>query len=846
MPTLLDKGELKYPDLPDVVPIDYVYDRIKFMMEAPGSEENPFADKVLILEAKTASGKSVTVPPVATAITKTVNLISHRKVICTQPKILTTISIPTTDIHNSPHFKKYDGIVFKLGENLGLQTSTYSEPIQGSGLMYVVLQVLMAQLINNPESVLKKYSAIIVDEAHERSKEFDRTIMMIKQLYLKYAGANNMPVLIFMSATFDYLKYANFFNVGMENVVRVSGASNPIDDRWPSTSVGDYIVESTKKAKSCILEDVREIVAEYVKPKMSTPEIESENRILIFMVGTGEIRTLLKSLLNWEDINDIDENTKLLEMKNKSRDDDIEILNFILEVDGNAIDFALQILPFDGQAVKASTKAYMKAIGGEERRNVKLYYMAQILVATNVAETGLSLDRLRYVIDGGWSKSAEFNPRVNVSDFLVTKPAAQSQITQRRGRVGRKKPGVFCPLYTKEVFDSLQKIQQPDIIISDPTAILLAYASIYGNLDVSAVGAPDTPNVIESRMLDVPSRAGADYSLKKLQMLGFIDTSGNITETGKIASRISACSPEDIGMILAGVAWDVCVDDLILISITLDGVYGKDSIFGWNPAEADKLRKISSAKKGSDISYKQMTEAREKLKKKDPNVQEWEKILSVVFNTTESNLYYKYRLICCDGFLDGLMVYRAFQLKHNEFKIKNMPREEIVKNLKSWCAGAFINYANFIALSEKYMSVASELVLAGINIYRNDKFSIATLPLSNDSPFMDALVKTKLCIAHGYGFNKANYNEETRKYEIWWSYLDEKMEMDPNSSPKLEVSWSMFDDPVEGVNWKKMGAAYEYIPKTVLFKKLDMHTFDKTTNTYRVNLVGVSVLSGYC
>jgi HrpA-like RNA helicase len=846
--TLLKVGALKYPDLPEASPDDYIYNFIKTKIQEKPDPENSFTSRILILEAGTGTGKSFTIPPLSAAVLKELGYPHESKqVICTQPKILTTVNIANR-ISGVPFYKKYGnlGLVFTLGDNLGYKTSTFTDVSPGIKVLFATNGSLDMEIAKNPaKKIMQKYGVIIIDEAHERSLQFDRTMMSIKYMFTDNPGDPDLPFVICMSATFDVNKYAAFFNCDMKNVIRVAGISNPIETRWPQSDVAQFVPEAVLKAKECIEAELLSTLARDY-PKGVIPEVESDNRVLIFMTGIAVYKKVIKGLMKWDE-------TKA-DVIRMFTDDDIETLVFNYTIGGKIVEIYLEVLPIESTAVGRSSKAYLRVTEGasEAKSHAKpdMRFSTQIIIANTVAETGLTLPDLGYVIDCGWSKNGEFNPRVNIGNLILTKPAAQAQILQRKGRVGREKPGIFIPLYTEATFNQLQKVQNPDIVAGDPTGVLLAYARLYNDLEIGEF-IPGVGRTMKERMLDVPSHAAAEYSIRQLQMLGFLDNHGKITKSGNIAATITSITPQAIGMLMAGIAWEVCLDDLIAIAIVTPelNAMGNSAIWGYNSDERSKFEKIIA---GNDKRAK--FEAMEKLRINKPELKHWNEILSVIFNVPEHekrDLYYKYRLICCDEFLDGLMVYSAFRIKFGKLKLEaastNKNNSWIVGELTKWTSLAFINYEALVKIADAYVKTLNDLVTSSINVYANKENSIIRLQLSSGPPFMDTLSRIKKCIQHGYAFNMATL-APNGKYDVWWSHLDEKDEMreysnNLSNSSKLQFSWNMFKDGIG--NWSKMQAAYEYQPKTIIFRSITVQSYDPNENIYNLSINSVSVVSGF-
>jgi hypothetical protein len=179
----------------------------------------------------------------------------------------------------------------------------------------------------------------------------------------------------------------------------------------------------------------------------------------------------------------------------------------------------------------------------------------RVFVATPAAETGLTIDTLKFIVDSGLMFTVEFNPNSNCTVNL-TKPIVQSMALQRRGRVGRKAPGIWYPAYTKESFDLMRKNQFPDIILIDCSKMILSICC-------NTMRDPDSNGFSISSMMDLitpPSYDSMRNSLENLSILGFIRTMrGWIrpSEIGLIANKFTKPSLFCIRMVLASYMWKV-------------------------------------------------------------------------------------------------------------------------------------------------------------------------------------------------------------------------------------------------------------------------------------------------
>jgi HrpA-like RNA helicase len=275
-PTLLIKGALKIPaDAGDISPISYIVEWLKKHMPEFGGRGAAMADRVLIVQSETGSGKSTVLPVYVFRIMRSENTPRGRKyvgpsVLCTQPRVLTAIDLARRQVGSAPHYPD-----MKLGETVGFQTGPFSEK-PPSGLLFATIGILAAQLRTMEDAdIMARYRFIIIDEAHERSREADATLLRLKNFYTRNVGNEKLPFLILASATIELSKYAAFFGVGPGNTVHVVGRSYPITPHWPDQGTNNYPRDSALRA------------IEIHESEIEDPPDKAD--ILIFVPGEAEI-----------------------------------------------------------------------------------------------------------------------------------------------------------------------------------------------------------------------------------------------------------------------------------------------------------------------------------------------------------------------------------------------------------------------------------------------------------------------------------------------------------------------------------------------------------------------------
>jgi HrpA-like RNA helicase len=260
-PTLLRKGFLEevcdthdssilYSPTKDVldqsVPVDYIMNRIS---SKKGMSESPM-DRIFLLNSSTGSGKSTILPP--EFYHRYFNDLGGKNICCTQPRVLTSIDIPNTilkyhtkeALQKSGHGSRTPLI---MGKNIGYQTGVVSKkPVRG--LIYMTIQVLTQQLnIMSDEDFMARYSAIFIDEVHERSVPTDYALYALKKFINRNCKNRNCPFLFIMSATFDTWKFADYLlsecpkSKRYENIIIIKGFTHHVDHNYLSYDSTNYI-----------------------------------------------------------------------------------------------------------------------------------------------------------------------------------------------------------------------------------------------------------------------------------------------------------------------------------------------------------------------------------------------------------------------------------------------------------------------------------------------------------------------------------------------------------------------------------------------------------------------------
>ncbi len=324
-------------------------------------------NSIIIIVGETGSGKT-------TQMTQYLHEEGYTKyglIGCTQPRRVAAVSVAK---------RVSEEMMTPLGSKVGYAIRFEDCTSEETVIKYMTDGVLLRESLKEPD--LDKYSAIIMDEAHERSLHTDVLFGILKKL----AARRRDLKLIVTSATMDSEKFSRFF--GNVPVFKIPGRTFPVDVLFHKTVCEDYLDAAVKQVLTIHL---------------SHPPGD----ILVFMTGQEDIEALCY----------------IVRERVAQIGDDVAPLAMLP---------IYSQLPSDLQA-----KIFDKAPEGTRK----------CIVATNIAETSLTVDGILYVVDTGYYKLKVYNPRIGM-DALQVYPISRANANQRSGRAGRTGPGQAFRLYT--------------------------------------------------------------------------------------------------------------------------------------------------------------------------------------------------------------------------------------------------------------------------------------------------------------------------------------------------------------------------------------------------------------
>ena len=371
--------------------------------------------------------------------------------------------------------------------------------------------ILLAETQGDP--LLRAYDTLIIDEAHERSLNIDFLLGYLKQLLPRRPDLK----LIVTSATINAQRFSAHFNDAP--VIEVSGRMYPVEVRYRPA---DFIRSTTRggdqdRAKDEATEEAEEEgdIEQAILDAMDEVARDGVGDILIFLPGEREIRETAEAL-----------------RKHALRPPEV----------GRR---GAEVLPLFARQSYADQERVFKPGGSSVRR---------IVLATNVAETSLTVPGIRYVIDTGFARLNRYSYRNKVEQLQVEK-ISRASANQRAGRCGRVMSGICIRLYSEEDYLARPEFTDPEILRSSLAAVILRMKS----LKIGAV--EDFP------FLDPPLPRMITDGYQLLAELGAVDDSNALTKVGWRLAKFPI-DPKIARMILAAKD-ENCLREVLIIAAAL-------------------------------------------------------------------------------------------------------------------------------------------------------------------------------------------------------------------------------------------------------------------------------------
>lgn len=347
------------------------------------------------------------------------------------------------------------------------------------------------------DPLLLDYKVIIIDEAHERKIQIDIIMLFLKTLLA--SGKRPDLRIVIMSATVDYSKYRDYFLPTKTKLIEIQGESHyPITTRFTKRPSKDYVPLMLNLIAS-------------INHKQPT-------EILAFITSGGEARKLCRRVTAEND------RTYCIELYSG--------------------------MDPQKKAIAQSIDAY-KDLGD---------YLQKLVMATNVAESSITIDGLECVIDSCHEVFSVYDPEYG-ADIFGKRWITKAQAVQRRGRVGRTAPGICYHLITQEQFDTLQDYPDPDVYTRDITQDLLRF------IEISPGASLNGAKEMLSQLMDPPMPANIIRAENLFQTYGLISSDGHYTQKGINIVKMATVSIDHAILLLEAFRLKVAAEVAVIVAV---------------------------------------------------------------------------------------------------------------------------------------------------------------------------------------------------------------------------------------------------------------------------------------
>ncbi|KAF8820783.1 ATP-dependent Rna helicase [Cardiosporidium cionae] len=448
-------------------------------------------NQVTIIVGATGTGKSTQLPQ----FLHSENFTNHGIIGITQPRRIAAMALSK---RVSEEMEKG-----RVGGFVGFSVRFHDITSPATRIKYMTDGILVRDSLIDP--LFNQYSVIIVDEAHERSLRTDVLMGLLVNILAKRKDLK----LIIMSATLQYQQFLRFFK--NSDMVMIPGRQYPVDIFYTYQPEQDYI----EAALITILQiHLR-----------SAP-----GGILVFLPGQEDIMSLCNILeeknkmlnlikirqreANANNVNTHDSTANLNSCSIDSRATNRQIYNATIghDVYDNATEWLNMLIYPIYSSLPVEQQVDVFKISPSDTR--------KIILATNIAETSITIPGIKYVVDCGLVKVKTFHPKTGM-EILKTQEICKASANQRSGRAGRESQGQAYRLYTEKSFQELEEHTLPEILRSD-------LAQVYLELKAMKV-----KNPAEFPFINPPDKESLYVAGKTLFRLEAIDRMGEITEFGK-------------------------------------------------------------------------------------------------------------------------------------------------------------------------------------------------------------------------------------------------------------------------------------------------------------------------
>ncbi|KIW17168.1 hypothetical protein PV08_04359 [Exophiala spinifera] len=530
---------------------------------------------VTVVLAKTGSGKTTQVPQIILENAILRNQGPDTTILCAEPR-----RIAATSTARRIAYERDEA----LGQSVGYQIRNELKlPNERGSITLCTTGILLHRLLTRGWPFLQRYSHIILDEVHERDAQLDLVLSLIRRHIqtLKECGLD-YPKIILMSATIDPSSFLNYFVRSSEPGTltacsfEVGGSGHPVNTLYLPEILNELAVgKDLHPTMQALLQGkTAKSSADYIKNELiygalhqgTGQEANSEDAnvgetcsVTAFDASTtssvstpsshylGLVTAVIAHLASTKPEGDV-----LVFLPGKL---DIDtIYDLLRDMKPMGIDFEderrFRIFKLHSAFRDTNDNVFTRVPIGCRR----------IVLATNIAETSITLPEVVYVVDAGKMRNSIYDP-LTFKRSLPYEWISKTSMIQRRGRAGRVSPGNYYALFTEERCRTFRPMARPKITVSNLADVVLLLAAHPNHGDA---GDSSSPREFLRGMIDPPSEDAIDSAYRDLQSLSALDSDGNITRVGAFLADMNVHAASAKGVLLGTVFG--CLEPMVILA----------------------------------------------------------------------------------------------------------------------------------------------------------------------------------------------------------------------------------------------------------------------------------------
>lgn len=540
-----------------------------------------------IIIGATGSGKTTQVPQILLEDAIANGTGGACNVICTQPR-----RIAATSVARRVAEERAESLQQSVGYHVRFDSKL---PQLGGSINYCTTGILLMQLQREPDAILDRTSHIVIDEVHERDILIDFLLIILKKVVAqRIASGKKVPKIVLMSATMDADLFASYFSTVIDGeevqcpTLSVPGRTFPVRERYLENILGELrttytgsdlqLLSTDQATRDYLVADAeftranpslrQEGQVESVQPEDFVIDWKKERKVTADGVATisneredalvpyGLIATTIAHIAKTTT-----EGAILVFLPGL---DEIVQVDKLLQANRPlGIDFKDKS-KYEVYMLHSSLPAGQKEVFGEVLQGCR-----KIILATNIAETSITIPDVQYVVDSGKLREKQYDQVRRITKLQCTW-VSKSNSKQRAGRAGRVQNGNYYALFSNARYQSLRAIGLPEMLRADLQEICL---------DIKAQAFQSPIREFLAAAIEPPSPEAVDSSVMNLQALDALTDDERITPLGRLLASLPV-HPSLGKMIVLGIIFR-CLDPMLI----LGAAAGERSLF-LNPLEA--------------------------------------------------------------------------------------------------------------------------------------------------------------------------------------------------------------------------------------------------------------------